>query len=393
VLPTASVPRERVDRCPGVLRLIEAADGYLARIRLPGGLIDSRGLHALAGISGRLGDGRLELTSRGNVQLRGLRGDAGLELGAGLAAAGLWPSESHELVRNIVASPLAGIDHGPDRSEIVHELDRRLCQDPALTELSGRFLFAIDDGRGDVAALKPDALAVIDSDTAWVEGRTVRSGAVATALLGVAHAFLDERAAQHSTAQRSTAWRVDELTDGRARVRARIGGGESRLEPAAPRAPIGRIDQGDGRAALVLAPPLGRLTLDQSRWIAEHQRDRPARITPWRSVVLPDLADVETAQREANALGLVTTSDSPWFAVSACAGRPRCAQARADVQLDAAAALGRWPGQRVHWSGCERQCGRPLDTDIDVIATATANGYTITGTDTITGTGGNDSGV
>jgi len=64
------------DRCPGVLRLAEAADGYLARIRLPGGLIGAGPMRVLARLAGDLGDGRVELTSRGNVQLRGLVADA-----------------------------------------------------------------------------------------------------------------------------------------------------------------------------------------------------------------------------------------------------------------------------------------------------------------------------
>jgi len=67
--------RTRADRCPGVLRLAEAADGYLARIRLPGGLIGAGQLRALARLADELGDGRVELTSRGNVQLRGLAAD------------------------------------------------------------------------------------------------------------------------------------------------------------------------------------------------------------------------------------------------------------------------------------------------------------------------------
>ena len=64
------------DRCPGVLRLIEAADGYLARVRLPGGFVTGGQLRVLARLAGELGDGRVELTSRGNVQLRALAADA-----------------------------------------------------------------------------------------------------------------------------------------------------------------------------------------------------------------------------------------------------------------------------------------------------------------------------
>ena len=64
------------DRCPGVLRLGVAADGHLARIRLPGGLISAGQMRVLARLAGELGDGRVELTSRGNVQLRALAAGA-----------------------------------------------------------------------------------------------------------------------------------------------------------------------------------------------------------------------------------------------------------------------------------------------------------------------------
>jgi precorrin-3B synthase len=376
VLPAKPRGRDRDDRCPGVVWLIVAADGRLARVRLPGGFVTPAGLRVLAAAAVELGDGRLELTSRGNVQVRGLAPDAGTELAERLHAAGLWPSQSHELVRNIVASPLAGIDAGPDLSGLVRELDRQLCADPRLAELSGRFLFAIDDGRGDADGLGADVVAVVGVDRAWVEGAATSVAEVPALMLRCATAFLDERAAQQSRA-----WRVDELSEGRARMRARLGVAASRPEPPplgdSGRTPIGPIRQADGGAALVVAPRLGRLTQEQAVWVADQLSGRPARITPWRSVVLPDLADVDAVAAAAAAVGLEGRADSPWSLVSACAGRPRCASALADVQQDAGAAVERWPGRRVHWSGCERRCGRPVTTEIDVVATA--EGYRVHG--------------
>ncbi|MBZ4322035.1 cobalamin biosynthesis protein CobG, partial [Streptomyces sp. SCA2-4] len=56
------------------------------------------------------------------------------------------------------------------------------------------------------------------------------------------------------------------------------------------------------------------------------------------------------------------------------AGRPGCAKSRADVRADASAALaGTRPGDAgdlpVYWSGCERRCGHPGGTWVDVLAT------------------------
>src|SRR3954451_13470638 len=93
--------RARADACPGALQTHAAADGALARIRVPGGLLSAAQLRVLAAATRDLGDGGLELTGRGNVQLRGLPDDRVTELGDRLAAAGLLPSPTHERVRNV----------------------------------------------------------------------------------------------------------------------------------------------------------------------------------------------------------------------------------------------------------------------------------------------------
>jgi precorrin-3B synthase len=388
------VTRASADRCPGVLRLNEAADGSLARVRLPGGFVTGEQLRVLAGLATELGDGRVELTSRGNVQLRALAADAAGPLTAALTQAALLPSLDHDRVRNVLASPLAGLDglgSGRDLTAIVAALDAELCARPRLAELSGRFLFAIDDGRGDVAGLGADVVAVVSAGGAVVNGLAVNGTSdVVAVMLGFAEAFLDERAAAGSTA-----WRIADLPGGAGRVREvvarRVGlaAGPELSASVATARPVGLVRRRvvaegggesrsvtpDGLDSAVLLAPLGRLTAAQLTWLADRATGRPARITPWRSVVLPDQADADGALREAAGLGFGVDDRSPWLRVTACAGRPGCASALADVQADAAEFAARWPGRIVHVSGCGRHCGRPAATEIDV--TATSEGYQV----------------
>jgi precorrin-3B synthase len=380
----AATQRDRRDACPGALTLHDAADGGLARVRLPGGLVSGPQLATLAAAADALGDGRLELTSRGNVQIRALAPGASRGLGERLAAAGLLPSATHERVRNIVASPLAGIDNDNDLTALIRDLDCALCSTARLAELSGRFLFALDDGRGDVASLGADVTMTVSGSQARLQTMDVPRQRAVEAALAVAEAFLDER-----TAQGSSAWRIDELGAGSAAVfeRARrVLGVELRPtdsaapvtaapEPEPRPEPAGVVEQPDGRHAVVALAPLGRLTAAQARLIAVHAGDRGVRITAWRSIVVPDLDDAGALAAAAWKSGLGVEAGSRWYRLSACTGRPGCAKSLADVQADAAVAAERWHGRLVHWSGCERRCGRPHGTEVDVVATA--EGYAI----------------
>lgn len=79
-----------------------------------------------------------------------------------LGAAGLLPSAAHERARNIVASPLAGLDRSPSVGGWLSELDSLVCGSAAAAALSGRFLFALDSGRGDVDALGADVTLIAE---------------------------------------------------------------------------------------------------------------------------------------------------------------------------------------------------------------------------------------
>lgn len=359
------------DACPGALQVHEAADGSLARVRLPGGMISPAQLEALAEVAERLGAGTLELTGRGNLQVRGIRDTAAVA--EQVAAAGLLPSASHERVRNIVASPLSGRVGGrTDVRPWVQDLDDAIRSDPELAGLPGRFLFSLDDGTADVSGLAADAgLHVVSDDDAHgvallLAGRDtgVRVGAAeaVAALVAVARRFLTAR---------GNAWRVAELDDpdvllGDAVPIAPAG---ERFPPVRP--PVGWIEQDEDRVALGAAVPLGVLSARQAQFVAAI--GAPVVITPWRSLLVCDLDPgvADTSLRVLAPLGLIFDENSPWLDVTSCVGSPGCSRSRADVRADATrhAESGAGGGAvhgAVHYVGCERACGRPVGAQVMV---------------------------
>lgn len=376
------VSRDRDDACPGALRLHTADDGALARIRIPGGVLQVGQARELGRAALELGDGELHLTSRGNVQLRGLPTGCGGELASRLEAAGLLPSWRHERVRNVVASPLSGLD-GRGFADVrpwLRALDELLCASEAAARLSGRFLFALDDGRGDVAGLGADVTLRAAPDGA-VRLRIGAADSVAVlsaedaprAALLAAEVFLGASAGQ--------VWRVAELpvpADELAHeVARRLGAGHTSPAeadwPLASEPSPGTVTGPDGSTSLSVLAPLGRLTAAQWAELTATASGE-LRLTPWRGVILPTVRSDRLPGLDS--VGLITDPASPWLGVGACIGRPGCAKSRADIRTDAAASLTTGGGLPAYWSGCERRCGRPRGDHVDVVA-APDGGYRI----------------
>lgn len=375
------VTRDRDDACPGALRLHTADDGALARIRIPGGVLQVGQARELGRAALDLGDGELHLTSRGNVQLRGLPTGCGGELAGRLEAAGLLPSWRHERVRNVVASPLSGLD-GRGHADVrpwLRALDELLCASEAAARLSGRFLFALDDGRGDVAGLDADVtLRAAPDGAVWLRIGAADCVVVLTAedapraALLAAEVFLEASAGQ--------VWRVAELpvpADELAQevVRRLRAGHASPAWPQAsePSPAPGVVTGPDGTTSLSVLAPLGRLTAAQWTELTATASGE-LRLTPWRGVILPTVRSDRLVGLDS--VGLITDPASPWLGVGACIGRPGCAKSRADIRTDAAASLGAGGGLPAYWSGCERRCGRPRGDHVDVVA-APDGGYLI----------------
>lgn len=386
--PSCGPYRERMERsrdddaCPSALQVHRAADGALARVRLPGGALSAEQLQTLAELADRLGSGTLELTSRGSVQLRGLTdspADHALVAEA-VAGAGLLPSPTHERARNIVASPLSGRLGGlADVRPLVRRLDAAILAAPALAGLPGRFWFALDDGRGDVTGLRADsgvqmlgpdsaALLLCGADT----GVRLPVDDVAPALVTVAERFL---------AIREKRWRMTELSDAaRFSLLADLPlGTPGTLPHLADPTPVGWIEQHDGLIALGAVVPLGVLPARTAEFLAAvlETSGTPMIVTPWRSVLVCDLTEAvaDTALQVLPSQGLVFDADSPWLRISACVGSPGCERAGADVRADAVRAAESGASGRLHYVGCERACGSPPDSAAGAVMVATPDGY------------------
>jgi precorrin-3B synthase len=374
----APTQRPPADRCPGAVVLHAAADGALARVRLPGGRLSAAQLRALARAVA-LGNGLADLTSRANVQVRGLPSGAGGELARVLSAAGLLPSPAHDRARNVLASPVAARHPRAvaETDAVVAEIDRRLCADAALAALPGRFLFAVDDGSGLALDHAADVALVAGADGAfglvlaglWTTAR-LDADAAAGAAVAAARAFLAER-----DGHAGRAWRLAELEDGAAAVAGRLGvslvagpharGSVARLAP-------GRLGQRDGRVALTALVPLGRLDAVGLGGLAEIAGE--VRISTGRTVTVPDVSPGRAAAVQAalERLGLVVSDRSGWAGLTACAGMGACARARADVRAAAArrAAVRDPRAGAEHWAACERRCGERPGQPVAVVATS-----------------------
>lgn len=341
--------RQGADRCPGLLHPFSAADGSLIRLRIPGGRVPVALLTELSAIAGTFGAPMIQLTSRGNLQLRGLPDPLPDELVARVESTGLLPSATHERVRNILAAPLDA-----SLSPLVAELDEALRADPLLAQLPGRFLWVVTDASGallgepwDVAYLArthTEGLVLAGDGAIEVD----RTGAVPE-MIRRARLFLDNRPDEK-------AWNVRDLPADSPVLADMHRYAVAATPPLRP---------GPRGADLVVGVPLGMLRPDHIEALAE--LGAVVVITPWRSLVVPGAAHAAPRLRE---VGLVISPQSPWARLSACVGAPHCrrtAVSTVDLTTAAAAQL-TGDGPAVHVVGCERRCGEPAGEHVTVVA-------------------------
>jgi precorrin-3B synthase len=390
--------------CPGVVHAVQAKDGLLIRIRVPGGLIEADQLRTIADVSCSFADGAIEITSRANLQLRAIRSEDLSHIVERISSAGLLPSPQHDRVRNIVTSPIAGLDGEEliDSRPLIHDLDRRLSADPAFINLHPKFSFAIYGGGRRFTR---------DHDDICLEAVSLNSASHFHLFFGgAASGFVVQRAdavgCMLAAAKVCLGLALEYGTLVRAKAVATIPNASKLIAdalshlliPSAASPPSRMVDgalmgiyptvQTD-RVSIIPSVALGRLNAEQARYLADasDEWEGDLRLAPWRGVVLGSIpkSAVDEIVGRLRALGLSCEGRDGFQGIAACAGITGCDASLADVRGDAAALADRLAGcavpsgWTVNLSGCDKQCARRHGATAELVAGPLGYSVTIAG--------------
>ncbi|MHC4044084.1 precorrin-3B synthase [Bradyrhizobium sp. 23AC] len=341
--------------CPGALRPMLSGDGLVVRVRPFGGRLEAPQITGLAELAGQHGNGLIDVTSRANLQIRGVSEEGHRPLIDGLAGLALLdPDPATEARRNILVTPFWRA--GDATQSLAAELEEAL-EDNSLA-LPTKFGFAIDDGTsrvlaGDSADIRIErdrtGRLLVRADGAKL-GRSVARGEAVSTALALASWFLVSGGA----------------TGGRGRMAAHIASGAAlpqslrgETEPAPVMAASRPGHYPQGAMVGVAFGQMLHTTLHQFAGCGH-----ALRMTPWRMVLSEGKREMPSAP------GLITEPFDPALRVIACSGAPRCREAHADTRALAAALAPRIAADtRLHVSGCGKGCAHSGTAAVTLVAT------------------------
>jgi precorrin-3B synthase len=341
--------------CPGAWQPMRSGDGLVVRIRPRRGRIDAKQATAIAGLAAQYGNGLIDLTNRGNLQIRGVDEDDHSQLVEGFAQLGLLDADHEaEARRNVLVTPFWTADD--DVVAISDELELQLANGPA--GLPAKFGFAVDCGTERLLALA-SADVRIERDIGgqlMVRAEGAKSGRNVT------------RAEAVPIAIDLAKWFIasDGASAGRGRMAAHLASGAkppaSLSGDALPAPTLATPNPGLMPCGALFAIAFGQITHTTLQWLARNASG--LRMTPWRMMLAEGLQAIPACE------GLVTRAEDPLLRVVACSGAPRCPQAHAETRaLAAELAPHIAPDTRLHVSGCAKGCAQSGPSSITLVAT------------------------
>ena len=404
---------------------------FMMRLRVPNGIISSEQMRVLGEIVQRYGDdGNADITTRQNLQLRGIRIEDIPDIFQRLKSVGMTSVQSGmDNVRNITGSPMAGLDADEliDTRELVQKVQDMITNygqgNYQFSNLPRKFNIAIEGGRDNSVHAEINDIAFVPGYKEGELGFNVVVGGFFSAkrceaaipmnvwvrpnqevvdlCRGILEVYRDNGLRANRQKSRLM-WLIDEwgIEEFRTRVANHLG------YPLATAAEKDAIDwekrdhlgvfpqKQEGLSYIGLCIPVGRLfaddMLDLAR-IAEVYGSGELRLTVEQNVIIPNIAaeNMPTLLTEP-LLAKFTPNPTPLHrALVSCTGAQFCNFALIETknkavdlirQLDAELNIPR--GVRIHWTGCPNSCGQPQVADIGLMGTkARKDGKTVEGVD------------
>lgn len=401
----------------GLFHVAPAQDSFMLRLRVPGGVLSTGRLRGLANIADGMGSGRLDITTRANIQIREFVPRDIVNVLNAVRALGMSSLGSGaDNIRNITASPLAGLDSTEliDVRPFADAMQNYITNTRDMFGLPRKFNIAFDGG-GCVSTLADT------NDIGFVavrvaDGRSVPAGVYFRALLcgitghkqfasdcglllrpdqliAVAAAMVRVFAENGDRTDRKKA-RLKYLVDRWGVVRfleeterkltfpiLRVSTQECEVRGSVDRtAHLGVHAQVQpGLSYIGVRVPVGWLPTDQARMVADIA-DRfgsgEVRLTVWQNLLIPNIPAhrVDEAVNALRATGLRHTADTVMSGTVACTGNRGCRYAATDTKghalelaesLDSAFTI--LPPVNLHVTGCSHSCAQHYIGDIGLM--------------------------
>src|ERR1043166_1063243 len=133
----------------GLFYLTPNKEAFMARLRIPGGLIKTFQLREIAAVAKELTSGYVQVTTRANLQLRLIKPKDAPELLRRIQSVGLHTrGAGADNIRNLTANPTAGLDPQEliDTLPLCQQLGQIILNDRSFYDLPRKFHIALDGG-------------------------------------------------------------------------------------------------------------------------------------------------------------------------------------------------------------------------------------------------------
>jgi ferredoxin-nitrite reductase len=386
---------------------------FMMRVRITNGITNATQLRTLAAIAGEFGRGRLDITTRQQIQLRWLRlQDIPMVL-ARLSEVGLTSLQTGmDNIRNVVGCPVAGLTPTElfDASSVARQFTAMFVGDKAFTNLPRKFNVTITGCRENCVHAETQDLALVPAihaqDGADIHGFNVlvggKLGSGGYRIASPLDAFVPpEEAAElcraiiltyrdHGPREARNKSRLAFLLEqwGIARFRAEVervlgrslspAGLDARSQRSSDHVGIFRQKEG-GLNYVGLAVPVGRLSSRQLLdvcHLAERYGTGEIRLTPGQNLIIPHVLDRKIGDLTAEPLLQVLRYDPSEImrGLVSCTGIEFCNLAVIETKqraLDTAHELEQKLGAvrplTMAWSGCPAGCGNHHVADIGLL--------------------------